>query len=237
MKATKQHQEDLFSLSQTDGEILRSRRRISELTDPKSFAALRTAQLQLASELIDARGVLDSIGLDRKRAQEDLETVEQRIIRDDARLNSLSSSKDALAMQHELESLKVRKSDLEDLELSIIERQDQAKVAYEGISERKSIIDGELAGQIALNEAELIKVRSGLDLLTNKRNLQVSQLPAELSELYAKKFARGIAVGRLNGRECGACRINLGATALNEISALASDEIATCPDCQAILVR
>jgi predicted nucleic acid-binding Zn-ribbon protein len=237
MKANKQQQEDLFGLAQTDAEIQRSRRKVSQLTDPKVFAELRNAQLELASELIDARGLLDGIELEAKRAQEDLDTVEARIERDNARLNASSSSKDALGIQHELESLKKRKSDLEDLELEILERQESAKAAYDEIADRKAQIDSEFSGQLALNESELLKVRSGLDLLTAKRGQQIAQLPGELSALYEKKFARGVAVGRLVGRECGACRISLGATALNEIAALPQDEVATCPDCQAILVR
>lgn len=237
MKATKQHQEDLFALAQTDAEIQRSRRLVAQLTDGSAFAELRSAQLELASQLIDARGSLDGIQLELKRAEEDLHTVEARIERDLARLNTSSSSKDAIAIQHELDSLKTRKSDLEDLELEILERMETAKAAFESVASKKAVVDGELAGQVALNETELLKVRSGLDLQTTKRAGQSAQLPAELAELYEKKFARGIAVGRLTGRECGACRISLGATALNEVAALAQDEIATCPDCQAILVR
>lgn len=237
MKATKQHQEDLFALAQTDAEIQRSRRAILQLTDGKAFAELRTEQLDLASQLIDARGALDGIELELKRAEEDLSTVESRIERDLVRLNTSSSSKDAVAIQHELDSLKKRKSDLEDLELEILEKRDSAKSAFEVVASKKAVVDGELAGQVALNEAELLKVRSGLDLQTSKRAGQLAQLPPELADLYEKKFARGIAVGRLTGRECGACRISLGATSLNEVAALAQDEIATCPDCQAILVR
>ena len=64
-----------------------------------------------------------------------------------------------------------------------------------------------------------------------------SFISSELIELYDKKASRGVPVARLLGRECGACRISLGATAFNEVESLARDEIATCPECQAILVR
>jgi uncharacterized protein len=58
-----------------------------------------------------------------------------------------------------------------------------------------------------------------------------------LLEIYEKKSLRGVAVGRLLNRECGACRMTIGATALAEIASTPRDELATCPDCQAILVR
>ncbi len=82
-----------------------------------------------------------------------------------------------------------------------------------------------------------MKLRSGIDLLVQQRAQEVARTDAELLELYEKKASRGVAVGRLLNRECGACRMTIGATALAEISAMPQDDIATCPDCQAILVR
>jgi predicted nucleic acid-binding Zn-ribbon protein len=105
------------------------------------------------------------------------------------------------------------------------------------VSVDKAAVDDELSSSEGANEAEIMKLRSGLDLLTSSRAQQASRASTELLELYEKKAARGVAVGRLIGRECGACRISLGATALNEVQALPRDEIATCPECQAILVR
>jgi predicted nucleic acid-binding Zn-ribbon protein len=130
-----------------------------------------------------------------------------------------------------------RKSDLEDIELAILDQQEAAKAVYATVSVDKAAIDDELSLGEATNETDLMKLRSGLDLLTNDRSQQEARLPAELSELYEKKAARGVAVARLIGRECGACRISLGATAFNELESLARDELATCPECQAILVR
>jgi predicted nucleic acid-binding Zn-ribbon protein len=175
--------------------------------------------------------------LELSRAEADLKLVEQRIDKDNQRLNQTSSSKDAQGIQAELETLKKRKSDLEDFELSILERKEQAEAAYQVIIHDKKLIDDELATKESENEAQIIKLRSGLDLLTQQRNQQASRIQSDLLELYEKKSSRGLAIGRLVNRECGACRITIGATALAEISGLARDEVATCPDCQAILVR
>jgi predicted nucleic acid-binding Zn-ribbon protein len=82
-----------------------------------------------------------------------------------------------------------------------------------------------------------MKLRSGLDLLSNDRAQQAARLSTELMELYEKKASRGVPVGRLVGRDCGACHISLGATALNDVQSLPRDQIATCPECQAILIR
>lgn len=237
MKATETQQADLLSLANLDLQISRSKAAIKNLSSGAQFAELREAQRGLAAKLIGARNALDSVELELKRAETDLYLVEQRIAKDQVRLNGTNSSKDAQGIQSELESLARRKSDLEDIELAILDEHESAKAAYATVSGDKAAVDDELSLGEAANEAELMKLRSGLDLLTNDRAQQASRMPAELNEIYEKKASRGVAVARLVGRECGACRISLGATALNEVELLARDELATCPECQAILVR
>lgn len=237
MKASESQQADLLSLSNLDLEITRTRVAIAALTSGEAFAALRQSQRDAAASLIESRNQLDSVELELSRAEADLKLVEQRIDKDNQRLNQTSSSKDAQGIQAELETLKKRKSDLEDFELSILERKEQAEAAYQVIIHDKKLLDDELATKESENEAQIIKLRSGLDLLTQQRNQQASRIQSDLLELYEKKSSRGLAIGRLVNRECGACRITIGATALAEISGLARDEVATCPDCQAILVR
>ena len=237
MKATESQQSDLLSLANLDLEISRSKSAIKNLSSGAQFSELREAQRGLAAKLIDARNALDTVELELKRSEADLALVEQRIAKDQARLNSTNNSKDAQGIQSELESLARRKSDLEDIEIAILDQQEAAKAVFATVSVDKAAVDDELAKGEAANEAEIMKLRSGLDLLTNDRAQQAARIAPELIELYDKKAARGIPVARLIGRECGACRISLGATAFNELESLARDDIATCPECQAILIR
>lgn len=237
MKASETQQADLLSLANLDLEITRSRAAIKNLSSGAQFANLREMQRELAAKLIDARNALDSVELELKRAETDLQLVEQRIAKDEQRLNSTNNAKDAQGIQSEIESLTRRKSDLEDIELAVLDQQEAAKAVFATISVDKAAVDEELAAAESANEAELMKLRSGLDLLTNDRAQQASRISTELIELYDKKAVRGVPVARLLGRECGACRISLGATAFNEVESLPHDEIATCPECQAILIR
>jgi predicted nucleic acid-binding Zn-ribbon protein len=237
MKASEAQQADLLSLANLDHEISRSKAAIKNLSSGAQFAEMREAQRGLAAKLINARNALDTVELELKRSETDLELVEQRIAKYIARLNSTNNSKDAQGIQSELESLKRRKSDLEDIEIAILDQKEETSAAYATVASDKSIVDEELSDAETRNEAELMKLRSGLDLLSNDRAQQAARLSTELMELYEKKASRGVPVGRLVGRDCGACHISLGATALNEVQSLPSDEIATCPECQAILIR
>lgn len=237
MKVNSNQQADLLGLGALDQEISRAKAAINDLASGKSLINLRDQQRQLASALIDARNALDSVELELARAEADLGLVEQRIAKDTQRLSQTSSAKDAQGITHELEALAKRKSDLEDLELAIMERRDDLKTAFDAVAGQKEQLDQSLTGQESQIETELMKLRSGLDLQTQARAKQAALLPSELVELYEKKASRSVAVGRLMNRECGACRITIGATALAEITALPADEFATCPECQAFLVR
>lgn len=237
MKATEAQQTGLLDLATLDLEISRTKATLSNLTSGAVFTDIRAQQRDAAAALIECRNALDSVELELSRADADLKLVEQRIEKDKLRLNQTSSAKDAQGIQSELETLAKRKSELEDLELSVLERKEEAEASFKIVMAEKQVIDGDLAAKEAANEAEIMKLRSGLDLVTAQRQQQAARIDSELMEIYAKKAARGLPVGRLINRECGACRITIGATALTEILAMPRDEIVTCPDCQAILIR
>jgi predicted nucleic acid-binding Zn-ribbon protein len=237
LKASPKQQTDLLLLAEADREIARTKRAIEAGQDPNHTQELRDAQREIASQLIDARGELDSVALDTQRAQQDLDLVESRVKKDQAQLNSTSSPKDAQGIQSELETLRRRGSELEDLQLELMERAEAAQSKCDEILARKNDIDAKLEKVVSEIESEQVKLNSGLSLLLAKRLQQIDQLGTELSDFYEKKAKRGIAVARLLGRECGACHMTIGATALAEISSLAADELAFCSECQAILVR
>ena len=237
MKASENQQADLLSLAGLDLEITRTKVSLAGLTSGEAFSELRAQQRDSAANLIQSRNDLDSVELELARAESDLKLVEERIAKDKVRLNQTSSAKDAQGIQSELETLGKRKSELEDLELAVLERKEQAEAIFKTVMSDKQVIDEELAAKEQANETEIMKLRSGLELASTQRAQQASRIDQELVDLYTKKAARGIPVGRLLGRECGACRMTIGATALTEILATPRDEIVTCPDCQAILVR
>jgi predicted nucleic acid-binding Zn-ribbon protein len=59
-----------------------------------------------------------------------------------------------------------------------------------------------------------------------------------LVTLYERQRARGGAgAGQLQGRRCGACRIEIDKGELARISAAAEDDVLRCPECGAILLR
>jgi len=237
MKSNPQDQARLLELLSLDRLTVRDRREIAALKSGAEIEKLAQAQRDASAAVLAHSNELDSVSLELKRAETDLELVEQRIRRDEQRLNQLSSAKDAQGVASEIEALKKRKSTLEDAELELLERRDAIRAELDVAQQSRDAIAAQLAELNSDALAKLNKLESGIALRATDRSRLAAQIEPELLALYERKASRGVPVGRLLGQECGACRIAITAAAFVELTSVASDEIVTCPECQAILVR
>jgi uncharacterized protein len=237
VKANLQDQKRLLELVQLDLDLVKNAGDKAKLFAATDIQIASEKALALSDQLIDARNKVGDLELELRRSEGDLKLVENRIAKDNQLLSATSSSKDAQGIEHELATLAKRKSELEDAELGIMEELDKVRADLSAAESAKSSAEAELG---ALREALSLKT-STLDSeraeLTSKRVALVGLIDPELAVAYQRKADRAVAVGRLSGRECGACRISITATNLEEIVALPADEIAECPNCQAYLVR
>ena len=237
MKANLQDQKRLLELVDLDLSLVRNAGDKAKLLSATAISEANEKALALSDHLIDARNRVGDLELELKRSENDLELVENRIVKDNQRLSSTSSAKDAQGIEHELNTLAKRKSELEDTELGIMEVLETVRAELSAAEKAKASAENELTqlrSALATNTAELDSARAEL---SSKRSSLVSLIEPELAVAYQRKADRNVAAGRLVGRECGACRLSITATNLEEILALPADEIAECPNCQAYLVR
>jgi predicted nucleic acid-binding Zn-ribbon protein len=237
VKANLQDQKRLLELVQFDLDLVKNASDRAKLLAASDIQIASEKALALSDQLIDARNKVGDLELELKRSENDLELVENRIAKDNQRLSTTSSAKDAQGIEHELTTLAKRKSELEDAELGIMEELDGVRAELAAAESAKSLAESELSAlrtALASNTSSLDEQRAEL---TAKRVALVGLIDPELAVSYQRKADRTVAVGRLTGRECGACRISITATNLEEIVALPADEISECPNCQAYLVR
>ena len=237
MKANLQDQKRLLELVDLDLSLVRNAGDKAKLLSATAISDANEKALALSDHLIDARNRVGDLELELKRSENDLELVENRIAKDNQRLSSTSSAKDAQGIEHELTTLAKRKNELEDTELGIMEVLETVRAELSAAEKAKASAENELTqlrSALATNTAELDSARAEL---SSKRSALVGLIEPELASAYQRKADRNVAAGRLVGRECGACRLSITATNLEEILALPADEIAECPNCQAYLVR
>lgn len=237
MKVSQNQLDDLLELAATDREISASRAQIANLREDPELALAQQQQAQASVVFLDASNVLEELQLELSRIEADVKLVEQREARDRALLESAKNPKDAQGLQAELATLAKRKNALEDTELEVMERLAEAEKAVAAAKANRDEMLLKIESlQLAQSQA-VAKIQSGLTLLQGTRELLSARIPQDLLELFEQKAKRSVAVGRLSSRECGACRMSLTATDYSRVSSLPADELVTCPECQAILVR
>jgi uncharacterized protein len=237
VKANLQDQKRLLELVKLDLNLVKNASDKTKLLAATDIQIASEKALALSDQLIDARNKVGDLELELKRSENDLELVENRITKDNQRLSTTSSSKDAQGIEHELTTLAKRKSELEDTELGIMDELDKVRAELIAAEKAKSEAESELNSLRSALSSNASTLDSQRAELTAKREALVGLIDPELAVAYQKKADRAVAVGRLTGRECGACRISITATNLEEIVALPADEISECPNCQAYLVR
>jgi len=239
MKAEVVQQRSLLQLAEIDAELSRIDHRSKNLAEQQrleqtqaehSAANDRLAALQLAVEDLDAQVAKLESEIDAVRAREDRD----RSMLDGGAINAKQLSD----LQHELETLERRQSSLEDSLLEVMERREELQATQ---SEELARIDGlqnELADAKTARDGALAEIEQTRHQCVSRRDELVAALDAELVSLYERQRARGGAgAGRLQGRRCGACRIEIDRGELARISAAADDDVLRCPECGAILLR
>ena len=215
----------------------RNQREIDEINRAVEIQAQRQILLANSERLLVARNELDALELELSRAETDLNLVEGRIAKDEARLQQSSNQKDVQGMQSELQSLAKRRGELEDAELALLERKDEINISLKQIDGERREIQGALEVLEQRQSAGLAKLTSGQQLLREDRARNLGLLSEELADHYEKLFSKGIGVGKLDGLVCDACGMTLSGGSIDAVRNAAADELAHCGECGAILVR
>ena len=102
----------------------------------------------------DARIVVDDLTVEQTKADREVEQVKTRRERDRTRMDSgqITNPKDLERMQHELVSLERRISTLEDAELEVMEKLEEAQQVLDGLGIRAEDIDARLAELVAARD-------------------------------------------------------------------------------------
>jgi predicted nucleic acid-binding Zn-ribbon protein len=198
---------------------------------------LITQRQTLSAELTGLLGARDDLTAELARIEADVTVVDARAARDAERLAATSNPKDAQGLEHEIASLAKRKSDLEDAELELMERLENAESAVAAQEARIATTNDEGARLSAEAKAAVAAATERQETASRDRAAVAATLPADLVTMYDRLSQRGPGAGLLRQRTCEGCRMVLAGTDLQTIRLAADDEIVTCPECGCILVR
>lgn len=239
MKADVWQQHSLLELAGVDAELGRIAHRAKHLPEQQRLDEVRaeqrsaedaTAALELAIEDLDAQV---------SKFESEIDGVRQREDRDRALIGGGSvSAKQVGDLQHELETLQRRQASLEDSLIEVMERREELAAARTAARARVEDLDS----TVASSRQTLADAVAELDRARQENSGRRAELAAGLNEdllgAYERQRARGgPGAGQLQGRRCGACRLEIDRGELARISAAADDDVLRCPECGAILIR
>ena len=205
--------------------------------------ALEAAKSELSAldtDIVNVRTAADDVQRELAKSEQDVQLVRDRAARNQARLDAgQGSAKDLQALQHELTSLARRQSELEDIEIEVMERAESLGSRVTELDVRRS----ELAERVAQLEVERDQALAELDAEEAKvgagRPDIVAGVGDDLFTLYEKIRATsgGIAAAEIRQRRCGGCRLELNNVDLDRIRRSAEDEVVRCEECRRIMIR
>ena len=141
------------------------------------------------------------------KAEADVEQVRTRIDRDRQRLDAgqVSSPRDLENLQSEIASLARRQSDLEEIVLDVMERQETAQGRREAAAAERAEIAGERDVVTARRDAALGEIGEQAGKAADRRATVAGQEPADLLDLYERmREQHGGRRGRRAARAAGA---------------------------------
>lgn len=239
MKADVSQQRSLLELSELDAQLSRIAHRTKNLAEAAALADAQTALRQASDQLAVLQLALEDIDAHVAKFENEIDGVRQREDRDRALLaGGTVDAKQLTELQHELDTLERRQASLEDSLLEVMERREELDGE---IARQRQIVDDLQSAQDDAQHkcdsarAELVRDQ---EETSARRERLAAQLDEALLALYERQRARtGVGAGALQGRRCGACRIEIDQGESARIAAAADDEVLRCPECSAILLR
>jgi uncharacterized protein len=241
VKASPEAQLRLLELADLDTELARLGHRRRALPENAELEQLTARSAEIKDAITMAETELSDLDREQARAERDVEQVRIRIDRDRDRLDAgkVSSARELESLQSEVESLRRRQSDLEEVVLELMERRegvqsrrDEAAVAAENaasavaeVAARRDTVLAEIGEQASKAEAKRASVAAGV--------------PDDLLSLYDKLRTDrgGVGAAMLRRGSCEGCHVSMSTVDLNAVRTAAPDEVVRCEECRRILVR
>jgi predicted nucleic acid-binding Zn-ribbon protein len=238
MKAAVAQQRSLLEVAELDAVLSRIAHRAGHLPERQDIERMQTDQVAADDRLRALRIALEDLDAQISRFELEIDAVRQREDRDRSLLRSVADAKQLSDLQHELDTLQRRQSSLEDSQLEVMEHREQLQSQQTAELAQGEALRADLAAAQQALDGALEEIDQAHRLHSTRRDELTSALDPELIAIYERQRAGGgPGAGALQGRRCGACRIEIDRGELSRISAAAEDDVLRCPECGAILLR
>ena len=228
---------DLQALDTALDQLAHKRKTLPEMAEIARRDELVAAR---HGDLVLAQTSVSDLQRELDKAEADIEQVRVRKARDEERLASgaITAPKQLEEMQHEVVTLTKRQSDLEDAELEVMERMEEAQKGLDSLLAEKSEHDEAREAAVAGRDVAWVAIDEEIARTGAERAVVAAEITADLLALYEKVRASegGVGAGAIERGRCSACHLDLMQNEKAEYRAAPVDEVLR-HECRRILVR
>ena len=228
----------LLELQGLDSSIDRLDARRAQLETGEEVSEARRQTEDAEGRLGELRLALDDVGRTQSRLEHEIDSMSQKAAAEEKRMydGSVANVKELEAMQHEIASLKERRSRTEDQLLEMMERREDLESRAGAIEEDVAKLRARLEEVGGESIHELDRIGSDLTERRAARASVASEIDEELLSLYDDLRAqkKGVAAAALVDGVCQACHEKLSAMELARLKK--TDGVRRCEYCRRILV-
>ena len=232
-------QQRLLQLAEVDTELNRidhRRRTMPELAE--IIEGEKTVQTRKDTVVTVQSGAGD-LDRDIARLERDVDGVRARVDRDQGMLAGGGiGAKQAVDLQHELDTLARRQGNLEDELLEIMEQREATEANLQNAQVELAAAEHSLADVATRRDTVLADLEAAEAGRRRDRESIVGDIPAELLGLYDRlREKTGTGAALIRARRCGACRLELDRSEISAIKHAEPNEVLRHEECGVIMVR
>lgn len=241
IKATPAEQARLLDLQAVDTALDQHRHRRQNLPEQAELKSLAADHAQASEELVGAETQVSDLELAVAKAESDLTPVRERRERNQQRIadGSVGDPKALSTMIEEVDHLARRISDLEDVQLEVMEQHEEAVAVRDRLAAQKAEIATRGSEVRGKRDVVVAEIDAAMAELGTDREAIAAVLPDPLLQQYEKIRAGhgGLGAVALLHRRCNGCQIEANAADLRAYATAAEDDLLRCEECGRILVR
>lgn len=228
----------LIALSEKDLALQRANKRLQDMPEKVAILELRRKIKEIEAVVERAGTFVSQSERAVKRAEDEAAAIQSKIDAEQSKVSSgvITNHKELQSLTREIDSLR-RQLDKKEAEvLAGMERLEAGRAQAEKVSQTLAKARQKESALIVEFQSKGGEIQSEIDNLTKERHALAGALDGDLLKRYdaLRESKHGIGVGVLRDGMCSACRIDLPAGKVQELSK--GGPIGTCPNCHRLLI-
>jgi predicted nucleic acid-binding Zn-ribbon protein len=228
----------ILELQELDSAVDRLEARRAQLEAGAELAAVRRQTEDAEGALGELRLAMDEVQRAQSRLEHEVATMSQKAAAEEKRAydGSVANAKELEAIQHEVASIRDRRSRTEDDLLELMERREDLEGRAGALEDDVAKLRARLEEVGGESVHELDRISTELTERRTVRGTLVGGFDEELLDLYEelRRQKKGVAAAALVDGVCQACHEQLSALELARLKK--TDGIRRCENCRRILV-